>query len=215
MPNLVLSRNEQPNDIQPQDFIQTVAQALYGNHQNQAVNCVGVMIQAGKTITSPQNWTRTAFGGHVSLFIIENNQLSSWDEIADNQNNCWLQTVNNDVLQHHASLMKSSNSNDVTCYMHHANAEQIAAVRQRAEDLANPNHHHNYSHWPRLGEDNTHGDCVSMTAWVMQAFSYSTKISGATTPWMESLKYEAYVNPLNFFSKWYKVKYEGRKLAVM
>lgn len=217
--NLEVPVNENP-EISPQEFITDATRCLYNDLEDTInCNCVGVMIQAGKTLTSPTHWMQTSFGGHVSVFTIQNGILSSWDEIAQDNNNRWQKTTNDSIVElivdHQNHLMYPSQKNDVTCYMHVANDEEINSVVDRANRLADENHSHHYRHWIRFGESNEYGDCVSLSAWVMQAFSYSTKISGRTTPWAEALKYEAYANPLNFLSKWYKVKYIGRKLAVM
>ncbi|QFT55049.1 hypothetical protein [Microbulbifer sp. THAF38] len=212
MPNLVRSRN---NATSCNDMLGDLSAALGVTQAN--MRCIGVMIQAGKTLTSFSNIKKTIGGGHVSPFVVNANGLQSWDEICGNSWQVWAQnsasgethgTVNN-------VMFYPSSANDVTIYVHPASDTEVATVVNRAQQLLNSTSLV-YNHNPTLTSNfPTSGDCVTKSAWVMGAFSYSKPMQGAVTPWGQAVIYEAYTSPVNFMSKWVKIKNKGCKLGVM
>lgn len=189
------------------------------------MNCVGVMIQAGKTMTNLESWTKTVGGGHVSPFVVDKGKLNSWDEIGGDDQ--WQTGAEDSVCDDHDvvddlgtrnGIFQVSSMNDVTCYVHVATVTEVLNVTKRATDLvdAATNPKPVYSHAPTFGKGQPKaGDCVSKTAYVLEAFSHSKPMQGGITPWMQSIVYEFYASSLNPTSGWYRIKYIGRKLNVM
>ncbi|WP_444931221.1 hypothetical protein ACJJIF_05395 [Microbulbifer sp. SSSA002] len=212
MPNLSRARTTATSC---NDMIADLSAALSTSADN--LRCVGVMIQAGKTLTNPQNMYKTMGGGHVSPFVVNAAGLQSWDEICDKSWQTWAknsatgQTLGkiNDVMFY------PSKANDITIYAHPASDTEIATVINRAQQLLKAKNLV-YNHKPtRTSQFPTSGDCVTKSAWVMNAFSYSKPMQGAVTPWGQAIIYEAYTSPVNLLSKWVKIKNKGAKLGVM
>lgn len=211
MPNIVKRRGRNKAFTSCRQVEDALVEALGGD-----ISCVGVMIQAGKTLTNLRNWKRTAGGGHVSPFVYDVNRgLFSWDEVTDTS---WqTMAVHSRVSRQWGRgnpLFKRSRTNDVTIYLHRATDQQLNAVRGRAERLVTHGSL-KYSHRPTFGYGLPRsGDCVTKTAWVIGAFSYSVPMHTAT-PWGQAVMYEFYTSRANLISKWFKVKYIDRKLMVM
>ena len=218
MPNLSI------NSIATATSVATVLADVTRAIGHPVTDCVGVMIQAGKTLTDPKKVWKTTLGGHVSPFVIENGILLSWDEIggqrpwqAGAENSiCNMHNTVVDDQAGHNGIMQVSTANDVTLYFHEATPAEVAAVSVRAGKMVNDQVAPQYKHGLNFGyEQPSDGDCVSKSAWVMAAFSYSKPVQGGITPWAQAAIYELYSNPFNFMSGWYKIKYKGRKLNVM
>ncbi|MCL9781217.1 hypothetical protein M9194_07225 [Vibrio sp. S4M6] len=200
MPNITIAASATEMDFY--FVVEAMIKALEQRH----TNCVGVMIQSGKTLTNPVNWKRTIGGGHVSPFVYENYKMTVWDQFC---NGAWRCTD-----QLNTGMLKPSKINDVTVYFHPATDKEIAQVRNRANLLVGDKSL-TYSHRVNTGYSlPKSGDCVTRSSWVLGGFSYSSPVHTGT-PWALAATYELYSSPANLMSNWRKIKILNCKLEIM